>query len=249
MAEFCDFCGEKIHGLPFKCRRCNMSFCPTCRLPESHECPDISRKRSFSEFSKAEKSYRKAKTTTNTAYHISHIYTKNSKHHLKQDINILFKLSIIILFVSGLLYFGHEASEIPSKIFAEVDDYKASIAIATDYNTSPVTIVTDNNDVNKIKQDSSGAVDASQYMSSPITVNYEYVLRGKHSSISYTVYGGMNDQLKGLPREITYYATPPTNIDFIMRDLNDEDQKKLLIHWLKKFKISHQIKMTRPELQ
>jgi len=205
-----------------------MSLCPTCRLPESHECLGISRKRSFSEFSKTDKSYRKAKTSTNPTYHISHIYAKDSKHHLKPGIYILFKLFIITLFVSGLLYFGYQASEIHGKILTEVNKYKASIAIATDYNTSPVTIVTDNNDVSKIEQYSGGTVDASQYMSSPKTVNYEYVLRGKHSSMSYTVYGGMNNQLKGLPREITYYATPPTNLDFIMRDLNDEDQKQLL---------------------
>ena len=81
-----------------------------------------------------------------------------------------------------------------------------------------------------IEQDSSGSVDVSQYMTNPKTVNYEYVLRGNHSQIPYTVYGGINDHLKNLPRYIMYerHHSPPTDTDFIMRYLDNEEQKPFL---------------------
>lgn len=70
----------------------------------------------------------------------------------------------------------------------------------------------------------------SRYMTSPKTVNYEYVLRGNHSHISYTIYGGMNDYLKSLPRFIVYRMdrSPPTDMDFIMKDLDDKEQKPFI---------------------
>jgi hypothetical protein len=44
------------------------------------------------------------------------------------------------------------------------------------------------------------------------------------------VYGGMNDHLKSLPRYIMYERrhSPPTDTDFIMRYLDNEEQKPLL---------------------
>ncbi|RPJ79472.1 MAG: transglutaminase domain-containing protein [Alphaproteobacteria bacterium] len=78
-------------------------------------------------------------------------------------------------------------------------------------------------------QDSS-SVYASQYMTSPKTVNYEYVLRGTCSQIYYTVYGGMNDHLRSQPRYIIYREgqSPPNDTDFIMRDLNNREQRLLI---------------------
>ena len=72
------------------------------------------------------------------------------------------------------------------------------------------------------------AVDTSSFKTKPKTVDYTYILRGNPGHITYTVYGGLNDYLKGLPRSMTYYTTPPTDIDFILRDLNDENQKQFL---------------------
>ena len=73
-------------------------------------------------------------------------------------------------------------------------------------------------------------------MTNPKTVNYEYVLRGTHSQISYIVYGGMNSYLKGQPRYITYRGDQPqpTDIDFIMRNLDNEEQQYLLDPLVKK---------------
>jgi hypothetical protein len=81
-----------------------------------------------------------------------------------------------------------------------------------------------------IEQDSNVPLAASKYMTDPKTGNYEYVLRGTRSQISYTVYGGMNDYLKSRPRYITYRGdqAQPTDKDFIMRDLDNDEQKYLL---------------------
>jgi hypothetical protein len=76
--------------------------------------------------------------------------------------------------------------------------------------------------------DNNKVVDISSFKTDPKTVDYGYVLRGIRGHIPYTVYGGLNDYLKGLPRSISYYTTQPTDIDFINRDLNDENQKQLL---------------------
>ncbi|MFX1353360.1 MAG: AN1-type zinc finger domain-containing protein [Promethearchaeota archaeon] len=35
---FCEFCGEKIGYLPFKCKYCGGTFCKKHRLPENHQC-------------------------------------------------------------------------------------------------------------------------------------------------------------------------------------------------------------------
>lgn len=34
----CEYCGEHIQQLPFKCHRCNKTFCTEHRLPENHNC-------------------------------------------------------------------------------------------------------------------------------------------------------------------------------------------------------------------
>ncbi|TFG27164.1 MAG: hypothetical protein EU532_08040 [Promethearchaeota archaeon] len=35
---FCEFCGEEIGYLPFKCKYCGGTFCKKHRLPENHDC-------------------------------------------------------------------------------------------------------------------------------------------------------------------------------------------------------------------
>jgi len=59
--------------------------------------------------------------------------------------------------------------------------------------------------------------DVSRYKTAPKTVNYEYILRGNRGHISYTVYGGLNDHLKILPRTIAYYNDIPTDIDLLIK--------------------------------
>ncbi len=35
---FCEYCGEKINFLPFKCKYCGGAYCKVHRLPENHQC-------------------------------------------------------------------------------------------------------------------------------------------------------------------------------------------------------------------
>lgn len=56
-----------------------------------------------------------------------------------------------------------------------------------------------------------------------------YVLNGETHQINFTFYKGLNDYLKGLSRTIeSYLWETVTSKDFILRDLNNEYQNKLL---------------------
>jgi len=43
----CDYCGERISGLPFKCKYCGGKFCVKHHLPENHECPGLYKAKSL----------------------------------------------------------------------------------------------------------------------------------------------------------------------------------------------------------
>jgi len=34
----CNYCGNKMTGIPHKCSKCNNTYCTDCRLPENHNC-------------------------------------------------------------------------------------------------------------------------------------------------------------------------------------------------------------------
>jgi len=63
----------------------------------------------------------------------------------------------------------------------------------------------------------------------PKNITLTYIIDGNSFGFSFVVYKGLNDYLASLPREISYYTDPPTKKDFIMRDINQEDQKDFLI--------------------
>ncbi|UNQ73586.1 AN1-type zinc finger protein [Infirmifilum sp. NZ] len=37
----CDYCGEEIDGIPWKCKYCGGTFCVKHHLPENHNCPSL----------------------------------------------------------------------------------------------------------------------------------------------------------------------------------------------------------------
>ena len=43
----CEYCGEEIEGLPFKCKYCGGLFCVRHHLPENHECPGLHKAKSL----------------------------------------------------------------------------------------------------------------------------------------------------------------------------------------------------------
>lgn len=70
----------------------------------------------------------------------------------------------------------------------------------------------------------------SQYQTNGKSINFNYVLNGQQGNINYRVYSGLNDYLASLPRSITYTEgeSVPTTSDFIMRDLNQQDQLQMV---------------------
>jgi hypothetical protein len=60
------------------------------------------------------------------------------------------------------------------------------------------------------------------------SVTLKYYLNEKEHNIDYTVYQGLNDYIASLPRTISYYSTPPTTKDFILKDIEQEKQRSFL---------------------
>ncbi|MBI2043318.1 hypothetical protein HYT25_02935 [Candidatus Pacearchaeota archaeon] len=58
----------------------------------------------------------------------------------------------------------------------------------------------------------------------------------KLTYFDFTVYGGLNNYLSNLDRSISYYYIPPTNRDFIMKDLDNEVQHEFLIPLVEEIK-------------
>lgn len=50
----CEECGERIEGMPFRCKYCKNNFCDIHRLPEDHHCGGINRKNVFHKLEKKE---------------------------------------------------------------------------------------------------------------------------------------------------------------------------------------------------
>ena len=63
----------------------------------------------------------------------------------------------------------------------------------------------------------------------PKNITLPYILNGEYEQIEYTAYKGLNDYLASLPRTISYYTVPPTTKDFIMRNINQKEQKEFLM--------------------
>ena len=59
-------------------------------------------------------------------------------------------------------------------------------------------------------------------------ISLTYRLNGLKQEMQYMVYQGLNDYLASKSRSISYYDTPPTTKDFILRDLNQNEQHRIL---------------------
>jgi len=167
------------------------------------------------------------------------------KYGRKKIWNILVHLCIYLIVLSVVLSFPLDLKQVlpyndkaitgsgttqyttPKATTTEVNNVSNITNVAIPTVVSTPTTTSDKSKAakgNEIKSVASTSI----YKTGPKTVNYEYILRGHLGHISYTVYGGLNDHLKTLPRTITYSYDKPNEIDFINRDLNDEDQKQLL---------------------
>ncbi len=70
----------------------------------------------------------------------------------------------------------------------------------------------------------------SDFQMKPKEITLKYVLRGQENKFNYIVYGGLTDYLSKLPASISYNLTAqPLRVDFKLRDINEEQQKYLLL--------------------
>ncbi len=67
-----------------------------------------------------------------------------------------------------------------------------------------------------------------QYKTGPKSITLSYIYNYQYGHMDFIVYKGLNDYLASLPRSMSYTYLPPTTRDFILRDLNNEEQQELL---------------------
>ncbi|HTY44191.1 MAG TPA: hypothetical protein VMC80_03035 [Patescibacteria group bacterium] len=69
----------------------------------------------------------------------------------------------------------------------------------------------------------------SNYQQQPKNISLNYFIDGRKREINFTVYKNLSDYLFSLPMSIYYSAGQKTsNADFILRDLNNQEQQELL---------------------
>ena len=71
--------------------------------------------------------------------------------------------------------------------------------------------------------------EVDELLTDPKIVTMSFMYDGNMCNVDYIVYKGLNDYLASLTRNITYYDNPPTTKDFIIRDLDQNHQKIVLM--------------------
>ncbi len=75
-----------------------------------------------------------------------------------------------------------------------------------------------------------GNVCISQYQTVPKDVKMKYVLNGREHYLNFTVYSGFMSYLSKVPRTIAYDGKElPSRLDFKLKIINEEEQKKMLL--------------------
>jgi hypothetical protein len=70
----------------------------------------------------------------------------------------------------------------------------------------------------------------SQYATEPKEISLKYILRGRENSLNFTAYNGLANYLSSLPKSINYAgAEKPLRADFKLRNINNEEQRKLIL--------------------
>jgi hypothetical protein len=70
----------------------------------------------------------------------------------------------------------------------------------------------------------------SKYQFNPKEITLNYILRGKEKTLTFNVYGGLVNYLSSLQKKINYEnGEMPLRADFKIRNINNEEQKELLL--------------------
>ncbi len=158
---------------------------------------------------------------------------KYSLKIIKETINIIkrqknFIKLIGILLVLGLIGFAFQNKD---SLFNPILDYKEKTNFSY---FNPLILDSSENGIESSGNEH-GFLDSltdlftenpEDYRTNPKTINL--------GSFNYVVYGGVNDYLAELPREMSYYYVPPSNRDFIMRDLDNKIQRYYLLPFVEK---------------
>lgn len=75
----------------------------------------------------------------------------------------------------------------------------------------------------------SGNSCVSKFQTEGENVTLKYILRGQEYKFNYTVYKSMRDYLSELPVYINYNGEEPKRVDFKLRNINEKEQKVLLL--------------------
>jgi hypothetical protein len=80
------------------------------------------------------------------------------------------------------------------------------------------------------KLEKEGGACVSEYQNNPKAVSLNYILKGDEGKIDFVAYEGVVDYLWNLPQSIHYYGDDvPSRRDFKLRNINDEEQREMLL--------------------
>jgi len=202
----CAHCGRNIRELPFRCHFCGKYSCSKHRLPEDHNCFGLEKYKK-----RRQKRWLSAfKKQRSKRY--SEPYKPKSPVKLKlRKFWWKIKRPIRNLLIAALIIF---------LIFQGIQYIrKNNIDIEGFFNKTGEKI----NDLSSLFK-----TDPEKYRTAPKKILL--------NSIDFIVYGGVNDYLSELDRSISYYYSPPTTKDFILRNLDNEVQDYYLSPLVNKIK-------------
>lgn len=218
----CNKCKKEITDLYFHCRYCNQNFCSEHRLPEDHECEELNKykEQNKNRWIKAVKGDKEIKELTASHYKISNISKLRKYNYFFWKFIKKYAVIIILIIISlAFIFFFRFYSNLE-----KCED-------GTLYNLCSF---------NKPLECSQGKlVENVSRCGCPVDFviengkcRYKYETNPKTITLSsvgnFIVYEGLNDYLSELDRSISYYYISPTTKDFILRDLDNQIQKKYL---------------------
>lgn len=212
--NICNKCKRKIKDFSFKCKYCDKYHCSKHRLPEDHNCEGLKRlkennqtrwKKEFKQEVSSSKTYSEPKLEKSIEWHPSKSEKlKKVYYRNKRKIWKIIKWFVIIAIIF-LLFQYYENNK------KSIDNY--------------ISLTWKNISLGS-RVDNLFKTDPLKYQTNPKTINL--------GNFNFIVYGGVKDYLAGLPRSISYYTTPPSDREFIMRDLNDDVQRYYLLPLVQK---------------
>ncbi len=204
----CSFCGRKIEGLPYKCRRCGEEFCSDHRLPEYHNCTG----RTFYFTSRSPERY---------SYEEGwHPYAKDDDHSLK---TVAKTIAVLVVLVGFMLFYPQLITP-PSHLES---DSGGTTALLQQDTSSPGVIVPDTTPEDQNFKASDipiigDIIDPSEsFKNLPKSHSYPYYTGGR-KTLSFTTYGGLNDYFSKESHTYRYNYVDEVIMELLKDSYQDE---------------------------